>query len=143
MATPWSWDDPAMASERKPRRRVLGVPGIEHRNPIPQAVEIGGLVVSSAIFGEDPETGELPEDPARQTELAFRHMRTMLEQAGAGPEAVAKLTVYVQDDDHRAHVNREWLAMFPDADDRPARHTVRTDLRRGMLVQLEFIAVTG
>jgi hypothetical protein len=32
--------------------------------------------------------------------------------------------------------------MFLDADDRPARHTVRTDLRRGMLVQIEFIAVT-
>ena len=31
--------------------------------------------------------------------------------------------------------------MFPDEDDRPARHTVRADLRRGMLVQLEFIAV--
>jgi 2-iminobutanoate/2-iminopropanoate deaminase len=68
-------------------------------------------------------------------------MRTMLEQAGAGPEHVAKLTVFLDDDAHRAHVNTEWLKMFPDADDRPARHTVRTDLRRGMLVQLEFIAV--
>ena len=130
-----------MDSEGSPRRRVLGVPGIEHTNPIPQAVEIGGMVFSSAIFGEDPETGELPDDPARQTELAFAHMRTILEQAGAGPEAVAKLTVFLGDDD-RSHVNREWLRMFPDEDDRPARHTVRTDLRRGMLVQLEFIAVT-
>jgi enamine deaminase RidA (YjgF/YER057c/UK114 family) len=130
-----------MASEQSPRRRVLGVPGIEHQNPIPQAVEIGGLVFSSAIFGEDPATGEIPDDPARQTELAFGHMRTMLEQAGAGPEAVAKLTVFLSDDANRAHVNREWLAMFPDEDDRPARHTVRADLRRGMLVQLEFIAV--
>ena len=129
-------------AEQTPKRRVLGVPGIEHQNPIPQAVEIGGLVFSSAIFGEDPETGELPDDPARQTELAFRHMRTILEQAGTGPEAVAKLTVLLGDDD-RSHVNREWLAMFPDEADRPARHTVRTDLRRGMLVQLEFIAVTS
>jgi 2-iminobutanoate/2-iminopropanoate deaminase len=130
-----------MASEQSPRRRVLGVPGIEHQNPIPQAVEIGGLVFSSAIFGEDPETGELPDDPARQTELAFRHMRTLLEQAGGGPEHVAKLTVFLGGDGDRAHVNREWLRMFPDAGDRPARHTVRADLRRGMLVQLEFIAV--
>jgi 2-iminobutanoate/2-iminopropanoate deaminase len=68
-------------------------------------------------------------------------MRTMLEQAGAGPEHVAKLTVFLDDDADRAHVNTEWLKMFPDADDRPARHTVRTDLRRGMRVQLEFIAV--
>ena len=128
-------------AEQTPKRRVLGVPGIEHQNPIPQAVEIGGLVFTSAIFGEDPETGELPGDPARQAELAFAHLRTILEQAGTGPEAVGKLTVYVSDDTHRQHVNHEWLRMFPDEDDRPARHTTRTDLRRGTLVQLEAIAV--
>jgi enamine deaminase RidA (YjgF/YER057c/UK114 family) len=128
-------------AERDPKRRVLGVPGIEHQNPIPQAVEIGGLVFTSAIFGEDPETGEIPADPARQAELAFGHLRTILEQAGAGPEAVGRLTVYVSDDEHRRHVNVEWLRMFPDEDDRPARHTVRADLRRGMVVQLEAIAV--
>lgn len=132
-----------MADAASPRRRVLGVPGISHQNPIPQAVEIGGLVFSSAVFGEDPETGEIPPDPARQVELVFSHIRTMLEQAGAGPEAIAKMTVYLQDDAHREHVNREWLKMFPDEDDRPARHTVRTDLRRGMLVQCDFVAVLG
>jgi 2-iminobutanoate/2-iminopropanoate deaminase len=130
-----------MAGEQTPRRRVLGVPGIAHQNPIPQAVEIGGLVFTSAIFGEDPETGDLPADPARQAELAFAHLRTILEQAGTGPEAVGKLTVYVSDAAHREHVNHEWLKMFPDDDDRPARHTTTTALRRGMLVQLEAIAV--
>ena len=132
-----------MAGESSPRRRELGVPGIAHQNPIPQAVEIGGLVFTSAIFGEDPETGEIPPDPARQVELVFAHVRTILDQAGAGPEAIAKMTVYLQDDGHRPLVNEQWLAMFPDEHDRPARHTVRTDLRRGMLVQCDFIAVLG
>jgi 2-iminobutanoate/2-iminopropanoate deaminase len=130
-----------MTGERTPKRRVLGVAGAEHHAPIPQAVEIGGLVYSSAIFGQDPATGELPADAARQTELVFEHVRALLEQAGAGPEAIAKMTIYVADDAYREHVNREWLRMFPDEDDRPARHTVRTDLRRGMLVQCEFVAV--
>jgi 2-iminobutanoate/2-iminopropanoate deaminase len=132
-----------MESKQTPRRRVLGVPGIEHQNPIPQAVEIGGMVFSSAIFGEDPDTGAIPPDPARQAELVFAHMRTILEQAGTGPEAIAHLRVFLQDDDDRKHVNREWLRMFPDESDRPARHTVRTDLRRGMRVQCEFVAVLG
>jgi len=123
------------------KRRILEVAGIAHQAPIPQAVEIGGLVYSSAIFGQDPATGELPPDPARQTALVFAHMRALLEQAGAGPEAIAKMTIYVSDDAHREHVNREWLAMFPDAEDRPARHILRMDLRRGMLVQCEFVAV--
>jgi 2-iminobutanoate/2-iminopropanoate deaminase len=122
-------------------RRVLGVPRIEHTNPIPQAVEIGGLVFSSAVFGADPETGELPPDPARQAELCFRHVRTLLEQAGGTPTQIARMSVYLADDAYREHVNREWLAMFPDENDRPARHTTRTDLRRGMLLQLEFVAV--
>ena len=124
-------------------RRVLGVPGISHTNPIPQAVEIGRLVFSSAIFGEDPETGEIPPDPARQAELCFQHVRTILEQAGGTPAQIARMSVYLADDAHREHVNREWLAMFPDDDDRPARHTTRADLRRGMLVQVEFVAVLG
>jgi 2-iminobutanoate/2-iminopropanoate deaminase len=131
-----------MRGEERPKRRVLGVPGIEHQAPIPQAVEIG-LVFSSAIFGEDPETGELPPDPALQAELVFRHVRTLLEQAGSGPEAVAKMTIYVADDAYREAVNHEWLKMFPDEHDRPARHTVRADLRRGMLVQCELVAVVG
>jgi 2-iminobutanoate/2-iminopropanoate deaminase len=130
-----------MASKHSPKRRVLGVPGIEHQNPIPQAVEIGGMVFSSAIFGEDPETGEIPPNPARQAELVFAHIRTILAQAEAGPESIAHLRVFLQDDDDRKHVNREWLRMFPDEDDRPARHTVRTDLRRGMRLQCEFVAV--
>ncbi len=122
-------------------RRVLEVPGIGHQAPIPQAVELGGLVFSSAVFGQDPATGEIPPEPARQAELVFQHVRALLEQAGAGPEAIAKMTIYVADDEHRGDVNREWLKMFPDEHDRPARHIIRMDLRRGMLVQCEFVAV--
>ena len=132
-----------VASEQTPKRRILEVAGIAHQAPIPQAVEIGGLVCSSAIFGADPETGALPLDAGRQTALIFQHVRTLLEQAGSGPEAIAKMTIYVRDDAFRDHVNREWLAMFPDPDDRPARHILRMDLRHEMLVQCEFIAVVG
>jgi enamine deaminase RidA (YjgF/YER057c/UK114 family) len=130
-----------VSSGQTPKRRVLGIAGAEHHAPIPQAVEIGGFVYSSAVFGQDPATGELPDDPARQAALVFQHVRTLLEQAGGGPHAIAKMTIYVNDDAYRDDVNREWLSMFPDEDDRPARHIVRTDLRRGMLVQCEFVAV--
>jgi 2-iminobutanoate/2-iminopropanoate deaminase len=122
-------------------RRVLEVEGIGHTAPIPQAVEIDGLVFSSGITGQDPATGELPDDPARQTELMFQHVRTLLEQAGGGPEAIAKMTVWVKDNAYRALVNAEWLKMFPDEHDRPARHTFLQDLQRGMLVQCEIVAV--
>ncbi len=124
-----------------PRRRVLEVEGVAHRAPIPMGVEIGGLVFSSAIMGRDPATGELPPDPARQAELVFRHVRTLLAEAGTGPESVARMSVYVQDDAYREDVNREWLKMFPDENDRPARHITRIDLQQGMLIQVELVAV--
>jgi 2-iminobutanoate/2-iminopropanoate deaminase len=123
------------------RRRVLEVEGVSHRAPIPMGVEIGGLVFSSAIAGRDPATGELPPDPARQAELVFDHARALLAAAGTGPEAVARMTVYVRDDAYREDVNREWLKMFPDEHDRPARHILRWDLQDGMLIQCELVAL--
>jgi 2-iminobutanoate/2-iminopropanoate deaminase len=123
------------------RRTVLEVEGVAHRNPIPMGVEIGGVVFSSGIMGMDPATQEFPPDPALQTELMFKHVRSLLEAAGGGPEHIAKMTFWVKDEAFREHINREWLKMFPDEHDRPARHTFSLDLQRGMLVQCELIAV--
>ena len=42
---------------------------------------------------------------------------------------------------HLINRGAEWLACFPDPDDRPARHIVVHDLQHGMWLQLEVIAV--
>ena len=34
------------------------------------------------------------------------------------------MTVWMADPSQRESLNREWLKMFPDADSRPARHTM-------------------
>ena len=65
------------------RRRELEVEGVSHKNPIPMGVEIGGLVFTSGIMGQDPVTKEFPPDPARQAELMFEHVRSLLRAAGA------------------------------------------------------------
>jgi 2-iminobutanoate/2-iminopropanoate deaminase len=51
--------------------------------------------------------------------------------------------VTVRDNAVREAVNAEWLACFPDPQDRPARHIVVQDLQHGMWLQLEAIAVLG
>ena len=51
------------------------------------------------------------------------------------------MTVFITDEAYRDDLNREWLKAFPDPADRPARHTLRFDLPRGMLLQCEVIAV--
>jgi 2-iminobutanoate/2-iminopropanoate deaminase len=71
----------------------------------------------------------------------FKNLRTLLEAAGASPADVAHMKVYVKDYAYRDAVNQEWLRMFPDEHDRPARHTMLWDLRGGMLVQCEILAV--
>ncbi len=123
------------------KRHVLEVPGVTHDAPIPMGVRMGNLVVSSGIAGKDPETGELPADPERQVELMFQHVQTLMAAAGGSPADIARMTVWVKDMAYRDHVNREWLRMFPDEDDRPSRHTLRWDLRGGMLVQCEILAL--
>jgi 2-iminobutanoate/2-iminopropanoate deaminase len=123
------------------KRQTFEVPGISHDAPIPMGVRIGNMFFSSGIPGRDPKDGSLPDDPARQAALMFQNMRTLLQSAGASLDDVAHVTVFVKDNAYREPLNREWLAAFPNEHDRPARHTLQWDLRGGMLIQCELVAV--
>ncbi len=125
------------------KREVLHVPGLSgHKNLIPTAVRIGGYVYSSAIGGSDPETDKVPDDPAEQVLNAFGHIRRVMEVAGGSPDDLAKMTVFLKDKAYRELVNKEWVAMFPDPEDRPVRHALTvTDLPGNYVVQLEIVAV--
>ncbi len=105
-------------------------------------VRIGPMVFSSGIMGQDPETHQVPkDDPEKQAQLMFQHVQTLVEQAGGTTADIAHMTVFLKDNAYREHVNREWLKMFPDEHDRPARHTLLWDLPGQMLVQCEIVAV--
>lgn len=124
-------------------RRNIEVPGLGHGNqPIPLAAVVGGLLVTGGINGRNPETGEVPEDPAAEVAQAFANLRAILDAAGATPDDVAKVTVFVRDRDIRTHINPAWIEMFPDPESRPARHTLEASLV-GMRLQLECLAVTN
>ena len=123
------------------KRQTLEIPGVRHAAPIPMGARIGNLLFSSGVMGKDPATDSLPDDPARQAELMFQNVRTLLELAGGGLDDVARFTVYLKDNAYREHLNREWLRAFPDEHDRPARHTLLWDLPGGMLMQCELVAV--
>jgi 2-iminobutanoate/2-iminopropanoate deaminase len=122
---------------------VLEVPGVGHSNaPIPMGVKVGNMVFSSGVMGQDPETHQVPtDDPQKQAAFMFQHVRTLVEQAGGTTDNIAHMTVFLKDNAYREHINREWLKMFPDAHDRPARHTLLWDLPGQMLVQCEIVAV--
>jgi 2-iminobutanoate/2-iminopropanoate deaminase len=120
--------------------RSLNVPGAGHNAPIPLGARVGPLICSSGISGKDPATGQLPASSAEQVRLAFANMDALLAAGGATLAHVAKLHITVHDNAVRDAINNEWLARFPDPQDRPARHIVVHALQHGMVLQLEVTA---
>ncbi len=54
------------------------------------------------------------------------------------------VTVHMKDRGQRDAVNKEWVKMFPDETNRPARKAVRSDSLVGVnLIQLEAVAWLG
>ena len=126
------------------KRRSIHVEGIQHGAPIPMGALVGNVLFSSGIMGTDPATGKVPEDLARQCEFAFANMKSLVENAGGNVEEIGSVKVWMKDRGQREAVNRPWLKMFPDENNRPARHAVEYDaFPPGVQVQLEIIAVLG
>lgn len=123
------------------RRRSIHVGGFSHANPVPAAARIGSLVFSGAITGRDPETREMPPDLDTQAVNLFRHVREIVEAAAGTTDDIIRMTLYLREFRDRDAVNREWEAMFPDPDDRPARQALPAAFDGDMRVQCDFVAV--
>ena len=122
--------------------RSIHVEGLVHGAPIPAGARVGNMIFSSGIMGTDPATGKVPEDLESQCVFAFAHMKTMVENAGGSLKNIGSVKVYMKDRSQREAVNKPWLEMFPDEDDRPARHAIEYDaFPPGVLMQLEVVAV--
>jgi 2-iminobutanoate/2-iminopropanoate deaminase len=135
------------AVKRAPlRREVVHIPGgREHKNPVPALIRMGNMVFSASISGEKPVTDEVSPDPAEQIAFAFVKLRQAVEAAGGTTGSIARINFYIPETGSRKdlteHINREWLAMFPDPEDRPVRKVFPMDVPKGLHIQLDFIAV--
>ncbi|WP_084104765.1 RidA family protein [Demequina sp. NBRC 110056] len=123
------------------RRESIDLPGFGHANPIPAAARIGTLLMSGVLTGRDPQTREMPASLDEQMAHVFAHVRALLEQAGGSTDDILKMTFWLADYRDRDALNREWLAMFPDASTRPARQAMAATLDGGCLVQCDLVAV--
>ena len=122
--------------------RSIHVEGLQHGAPIPMGARVGNMIFSSGIIGADPSTGQVPDNLESQCVFAFANMKTMVENAGGSVQNIGSIKVYMKDRSQREAVNRPWLEMFPDENDRPARHAIEySAFPPGVLVQLEVIAV--
>src|SRR6059058_107545 len=79
------------------RRRSFEVPGLQHENPIPMGCIIGPFMMSSGIFGMEPETRKTPPDIESQCRLMFANVRRVMEAAGGSVDDIIKLVVWAKD----------------------------------------------
>jgi 2-iminobutanoate/2-iminopropanoate deaminase len=123
------------------RRQVIDIPGMGHRAPISLGVRIDNMVYSSGISGRDTEADSMPEDAAGQAEHMFKNVKHLVELAGGTVDDIIYMAIRMKDRDDRKFVDPHWLAMFPDPEDRPARHAEEANLGGGMLMQCQITAV--
>jgi len=124
-----------------PRRISIHIPGFSHRNPIPAASRIGQHLASGVLTGRDPATGEMADGLDAQMAVVFGHIRALMAAAGGSTDDILKLTFWLADTRDREALNREWVAMFPDASSRPARQVVAAALDAGALVHCDVVAI--
>lgn len=125
------------------QRTSIYAEGFSHKNPIPAGCRIGQLLYSGSIQGTDPATGEYGETIERQCELMFDHVKRIVEAGGGSMDNIIKMTVWMRDRGQRAALNAPWLKAFPDPQNRPARHTMQSDLDGKKLIECDFVAVIG
>lgn len=121
-------------------RRSIEVAGYAHAAAIPVASRLGPLLASSVIAGFDPEVRRMPETAEEQAANVMHHAGAILAAGGASWDDVVKMTFFVAESELRSVVEPLWVAQFPDAASRPARHIQTTSLPRRVLVQAEFLA---
>ncbi len=125
-----------------PRRKSLFIPGVPHHsNPIPHGAMVGNMVYSSAISGADPETGDLPEDAESQVHNTFKNIRLLMTEAGGTIDDIVQFSVSLRDESARKALNEAWVEMFPDENNRPARHTQSAQINPRYFVQIEIVGV--
>jgi 2-iminobutanoate/2-iminopropanoate deaminase len=123
------------------RQKSIHLAGVSHNAPIPLGARVGPILATGGVSGIDPSTGKVAEGAEGQAKFAFQNMGNILKEAGMDWGDVVKLTVFLVDDAHRGAINKHWLEIYPDEHHRPARHSLVQNLRGGVLLQLEVLAV--
>lgn len=123
-------------------QRIM-VPGI--MTPVSHychVVRAGNLVWVSGVVGMEGN-GHIPPDTVSQFDIAMDVMDQCLKAAGAGPEHVTKVQVFMTDISERASINPRRIAYF--GEHRPASTLVEVKglVDPRMKVEIECQAVVG
>ena len=96
-----------------------------HAGPVPQAVEAGGWIYVSALFGADPHERAIPDDPRAEAEQLFDNLAAILGAAGSGLTDVVRVGIVMRDlQRDRPVFNEVWAERF--GTHRPARSAIES-----------------
>jgi 2-iminobutanoate/2-iminopropanoate deaminase len=123
------------------RRKSIHIDGFSHKNPIPNASVIGNLLATGVIMGRDTRSETIPDTIEAQCAIMFDHVREIVKAAGGTTDDIIKMSVWLKDPSDRAALNAEWTAMFPDPENRPARHAFMLEGDSPVMIQCDFMAV--
>lgn len=125
-------------------RRDFEIPGHEHHDPIPMGARIGDLYCSSGVSGVNtggPDKLEPVNSAAGQAQYGLSNVKTLVEAGGGTLDDIGHITVLIQDYADLPAIDTEWVKMFPDPGNRPARHIMRMGAQRVQRAQFHMIAV--
>lgn len=107
--------------------------------PYSHVAQAGPMVWTAGFGPFDPETGEVPEGIAAQTEVTIDNVERALKSVDLGLGDVVKVTAHLQHlHDHFAPFNEVYARRFTGS--RPVRTTVGSDLL-DILVEIDVVAV--
>lgn len=109
--------------------------------PYSQAVRVGKLVYTAGQIPLDPATGKVVEgDVSAQTERVLQNLKAVVEAAGSSLSQVIKTTVFLQDMNDFAAMNKVYSQFF--TENPPARSAVEVAaLPLGVQVEIEAVAL--
>ena len=94
-----------------------------HTGPVPQAVEAGGWIYVSALFGADPTTHAVPADARAEAGQLFANLTAILAAAGAQLTHVVRVGIVMRAlQRDRPVFNQVWAERF--GAHRPARSAI-------------------
>ncbi len=96
-----------------------------HVGPVPQAVEAGGWIHVSALFGADPKERAIPEDARAEAEQLFDNLAAILAAGGVGLTDVVRVGIVMRNlQRDRPVFNEVWAERF--GEHRPARSAIES-----------------
>lgn len=109
--------------------------------PLAPAIIAGDFVFVSGQGPLDAENNVVGASIEEQTKVTLENLFAVLKAAGAEPNDIVKIQIYLDDIKRFAGFNESFTKVMPA--EKPARTTVGTGLIRGMMIEIDCVAYIG